>query len=252
MRGRIFLICLLLTSIFSSEVYGVAIPENLDGVSFQFFINPVAGPEEVMIEISFINDGEKTIDMEAATSQWYEITILNQKDEIVYQFSEGRSFLQAFQHLSIKPGETKTWIQNIKNIDGTMLAPGKYKVIVQLLPYSINGVTIKGTKIMDQKEMVVPKENPIIKNVKINKNHVSGEARPYSGMIYYVVEDGHHEWISETKMNVGKKFPTWGKFTFELKLPKNKKQNKLPLILYLYEKDDKGNIIHSYPKIIKQ
>ncbi|MFD2443160.1 hypothetical protein ACFSO7_04095 [Bacillus sp. CGMCC 1.16607] len=93
-----------------------------------------------------------------------------------------------------------------------------------------------------------------IKNVEITKKNgtyvVMADVRPKLGVFYYVLEDGHNEWIAETKVKVRKMSSEWERINIELIFPKNKFQDKLPMILYLYEKDEKGEILHPTAKKI--
>lgn len=256
MKKIVWLLCMLIGLAISTTAIAEKKSEKVDEISFQFFVNPIAGPEEAFLEIFLINEGTNTLEFEAPTSQWYDITITNQKNEIVYDYSKGRAFLQAFQKIILNPGETQVWMERIYGPSGKHLAPGEYKINAKLKATTINGERITGYHVlMDEAVMTVPPENPIIKNVRINKNDnnmvVSGMARPVSGELYYIVEDGHHEWISETKVKRDFHHPNWSEFSFEFKIQKEKYPDSLPYILYIYEKDDKGTIIHSYPKLLK-
>jgi hypothetical protein len=246
-----FLICCFVPSVTLAEKQ----PTKPDGMSFQFFINPIASHDEAHIELFLTNEGEKPLEIEAPTSQWYDFTITDEKDNIVYEYSKGKFFLQAIQRMILKPGETKIWIENVVLPSGKSLKPGEYKVNAQFKATTLNGESIKGYHTLtDEAVMVVPPENPIIKNVKINIEEgsmvVSGKARPTSGELYYVVEDGHQEWVKETKIKLDSVHPDWGDFSFKLILPEDNDIDSLPFILYIYEKDVKGNIIHAYPKLL--
>jgi hypothetical protein len=255
MKKLIVVVILLMGFFIASEVFAEKQPSNSGEMSFQFFVNPIASPDETHIELFLTNEGEKMLEFEAPTSQWYDFTIKNEKDEIVYEYSKGKFFLQAIQRIVLKPGETKIWIDHVILPSGKSLKPGIYKINAQFKAMSLNGENIKGYHtLMDEAEMVVPPENPIIRNVKVNKNEgsviVSGKARPISGKLYYVVEDGHQEWVTETKIKLDTVHPDWGDFSFELNLPEDNNSDPLPFILYIYEKDIKGNIIHAYPKLL--
>jgi hypothetical protein len=255
MKKIIVLVSFLISCFVPSVTLAEKQSNKSDGMSFQFFINPVASPEETHIELFLTNEGEKTLEFEAPTSQWYDFTITDEKDKIVFQYSKGKFFLQAIQRTILKPGETKIWIENVILPSGKSLKPGEYKVNAQFMATTLNGESIKGYhSLMDEAVMVVPPENPIIKNVKVNIEEgsmvVSGKARPTSGELYYVVEDGHQEWVTETKIKLDSVHPNWGDFSFKLILPEDNDIDSLPFILYIYEKDDKGNIIHAYPKLL--
>jgi hypothetical protein len=255
MKKLLVLVSCLLCCVLPSVAIAENQPIKSQGMSFQFFVNPIASPDEVHIELFLTNEGERVLEFEAPTSQWYDFTITNEKNEIVYEYSKGKFFLQAIQRLILKPGETKIWIENVNEHSGKNLKPGTYKINAQFKATTLNGESIKGYHtLMDEAVMVVPPENPIIKNVKVNKAEgsivVSGKARPTTGTLFYVVEDGHQEWVSETKIKLDSKHSSWGDFSFELNLPDDKNVDPLPFILYIYEKDNKGNIIHAYPKLL--
>lgn len=254
MKKLISLICLLICCLNPVEARGENKTEDNEKNSFHFFVNPIAGPEEAYIKIILINKGKNKLEFEAPTSQWYDFTITNEKNEIVYVYSKGKFFLQALQKIILNPGESKIWIENLNDQTEKRLIPGKYKVNAKLKATSVNGDSIQEYhSLIDQAVMIVPPENPIIRNVQLIKKNgsivVSGQARPTLGVLYYVVEDGHDEWISETKMNLEIKHPNWTDFSFEVIFAQE--PEKLPFILYLYEKDKKGNIIHTYPKMLR-
>jgi hypothetical protein len=256
MKKLIVLVSFLICFVLPLGALAEKQPTKTQEMSFQFFVNPIASPDEVHIELFLTNEGDKTLEFEAPTSQWYDFTITDKKDKIVYEYSKGKFFLQAIQRLVLKPGETKIWIENINEQSGKTLKPGKYKINAQFKATTLNGENIKGYHtLIDEALMVVPPENPIIKNVKVNKDEgsmvVSGQARPTTGSLFYVVEDGHQEWVSETKIKLDSKHPSWGDFSFELNLPEDNNVDPLPFILYIYEKDNKGSIIHAYPKLLK-
>ncbi|MHC0036725.1 BsuPI-related putative proteinase inhibitor [Pseudoneobacillus sp. C159] len=246
---KILLVLFFVTSLpLVSNVQAETNPES----QFRFYINPVPDPEETVIEIFLANEGNQILEFEAPTSQWFDFTVTNQDEEIVYHYSHGRSFLQAFQKLILRPGETKKWSVNLSEPHGQKLKPGKYLVKAQLKAISVNGEDLKGYhRLMDQKEMVIPEKNPIIKNVIIKLNgdrlEISGHAKPLRGELFFVVEDGHRELVKESMVKVPGKPSAWGAFFIKVDIPKGSDS----FILYLYEKDKKGNMLHIYPKKVK-
>ena len=71
---------------------------------------------------------------------------------------------------------------------------------------------------------------------KNGKYLVTGEARPHKKAFYYVVEDGHFVFISETEVKSESVFPKWSKFTLNVAVSPKKLPNNGALIMYLYEK----------------
>jgi hypothetical protein len=252
MRFFILLICYLI-SVFPSESDAETVPKVKEGVDFHFFINPIAGPEEAIVELFLTNESNGTLTFEAPTSQFYEITVVDENEQVVYQYSEGKSFLQAFQSFTLKPGETKIWLENLN--ESKHLSPGKFKVKAELLAKPINDHTLEN-KIIDTAILVVPEMNSMVKDIKVSskKNNqfaITGKSRSKSGELYYVVEDGHHEWKEETKVNIQPSYPKWKEFSFTINLNKERSSGELPIVLYIYEKDREGNMINIYPKLLR-
>jgi hypothetical protein len=252
MRFVYLLICCCICFIFPLQSGAETLPNVKEGVDFHFFINPIAGPEEAYVELFLTNESKSNITFEAPTSQFYEIIVTDEKGQVVYQYSEGRAFLQAFQRIVLEPGESKTWLENLN--EEKHLTPGKYSVKAELVAKPINHH--QQNKIIDTAIMVVPEINSVIKDIKVesgeeNSYVITGQSRSRSGELYYVVEDGHHEWIEETKLSIQPSFPDWNEFTFKVNLDKRRTLSELPFVLYIYEKDSQGNMINIYPKLLR-
>ncbi|WP_019153280.1 hypothetical protein [Robertmurraya massiliosenegalensis] len=96
-------------------------------------------------------------------------------------------------------------------------------------------------------------EKSIFQNVQVKGEGgsytVTGEANTKEGQIFYTVEDGHYQYITETVLSLSKKS---AQFQINIKLPPEKLPENATLILHLYEKDDNGRILHSYPVVLEQ
>ncbi|MBY0121059.1 Gmad2 immunoglobulin-like domain-containing protein [Bacillus sp. S/N-304-OC-R1] len=93
-------------------------------------------------------------------------------------------------------------------------------------------------------------------NIEVSGNKgrytVTGEARPESGEFYYLVEDGHNEFISEKKQTTKKHFPEWSPFTININIQEESFPNSGTIILYLYERNKEGKMINALPVTLEK
>lgn len=225
----------------------------------KFDVVALAGPENVEFELLLNNDGNVPLTFEFRTSQKYEIKVTDSKGKEVYVFSEGKMFTQAIEHVTLKPGETKTWREEWNYVkDGKRVEEGEYKVRAELLAVSINNKEISNkNSLKAEVTMFIPGINPVFQNVKVSGKNgiytVTGEARPTAGDFYYTVEDGHNQYVEETKVKHTSKFPNWNDFKLEINIDKDKLPTNATLILNLYEKSSEdGSIIHTFPVVLQQ
>jgi hypothetical protein len=100
------------------------------------------------------------------------------------------------------------------------------------------------------------KENAVFRSVKSTgtKGHytVRGEARPSTGSVYYSVEDGHNQFIKETKVDVPKGGNQWQSFELHIDIPEEVIPANGSIILFLYEKrESSGTNIHEFSVILE-
>ncbi|WNS76831.1 intracellular proteinase inhibitor [Bacillus sp. DTU_2020_1000418_1_SI_GHA_SEK_038] len=105
------------------------------------------------------------------------------------------------------------------------------------------------------------KEEAAVENNSFRKIQVSGEkgryrvigeARSNSGKLFYVVEDGHNELISEKKLEMNEKFPLWSKIKIKINIPKEEMPESGTIILYLYGRNEEGQMINELPIILEK
>lgn len=241
--------------------FWLPIAQNGEGIPDGLKLNVQAEPsaDEAVIRIQLVNSGTKTARLQFPTSQFYEITVLDENGAEVFLFSKGRAFLQAFQTVTVPAGGTKEWKERWNySEDGNRVPAGTYKVIVDLLPTGVDGKAPAQLGLHAETTVSVPpqeqegtrEEEPgeqtifmDVRTVGKGGNYkVTGKARPHSGEFFYTVEDGHSQLIPETRLSSGASFPEWSEFEIPVtvapaKLPKNG-----ALILNLYEKKD-GSIV---------
>jgi len=84
---------------------------------------------------------------------------------------------------------------------------------------------------------------------KLNgKYEVVGKAKVRKGVFYYTVEDGHNVLVSEKKLDIHNLH--WTSFKIKLSIPKEKLPKNGTLILFLYEKDRAGKLVHQHHVIL--
>nr|WP_315363684.1 hypothetical protein [Cytobacillus firmus] len=75
------------------------------------------------------------------------------------------------------------------------------------------------------------------------------KARPKSGKLWYTVEDGHNELQSEKSIVASSN--DWKSFRIKISLPSENIPENRTVVLHLYEKDEDGDIMNSYPVILE-
>lgn len=81
---------------------------------------------------------------------------------------------------------------------------------------------------------------------------VTGQAKPARGSYFYTVEDGHNVLISEKlllKRNMGAK---WTPFRLKVSIPQEQLPANGTVILYAYERDEQGKVLHAYSIVLEK
>ncbi|MDQ0198152.1 C2 domain-containing protein [Neobacillus ginsengisoli] len=102
----------------------------------------------------------------------------------------------------------------------------------------------------------IQEDSNIFKSVQVagsNGNYlITGKTKPSKGKFYYLVEDGHVEYIKETLILIKEKNPNWQPFKIQIRIPKEKLPNNGSLLVYLYERNNEEQIINSFPIILQR
>jgi hypothetical protein len=211
-----------------------------------FTVTAFPGEEGSQIQLLLYNNSEEDKNITFNTSQMFDFTIKNKAGKVVYQYSQGKSFLQALQTISLKKGETKIWKETWDyKQEGKRVPEGEYKIEARLMGEDISGFD---HPLRAEYSFKVPEENPSFRGVKVRevKERISiqGQARVSDGSFYYYVEDGHRVLLKETLFKVNKEAPNWTDFA--IILPEMKRSTD-KLFLSLYERDNEdGKILHRY------
>ncbi|RSK56034.1 BsuPI-related putative proteinase inhibitor [Bacillus canaveralius] len=225
------------------------------GGSYQFFVHAIGGPEKAEFVLILKNDGSKPLDFEFSSSQKYDILVRDENGGVVYQYSEGRSFLQALQTLTLNPEETVLWTEEWNyQQDGVRVTAGNYKVEAAITARQINGAV--NDRPTATAELIIPMENPVFRNIKasgVKGNYtITGEARPGTGEFFYTAEDGHNELVTEQTMRTGSEYPDWSKFELSIRIPEDKLPKNGSVITSLYERTNQGGqTFHHYPVLLE-
>ncbi|MBM7586497.1 hypothetical protein JOC86_003049 [Bacillus pakistanensis] len=209
-------------------------------------VTPTA--ESVTFEFGLYNPSDKGKTVQFQSSQIYDYVIKDAKGNKIFQFSDGKAFLQAIQHVRIEGKETKKWKSTWDlKVNGNRIEKGIYTIEAKLMAHSVNDKPIKFNNIAKE-SFTVEEENLTFRNIEVNKDKgkviIDGEAKVKRGSFYYAVEDGHDYLVGETLLKVKKESPNWTRFSFSFPLiPKSDSSQ----ILSLYERDERdGKIINTY------
>ena len=111
----------------------------------------------------------------------------------------------------------------------------------------------------DHQDVVIKQheESVVFRHVKAigekGKYVVTGEVHPAINELFYLVEDGHHEFVKETKLKIEKNHHNWSNFKIEVQIPMKELPANATLILYLFERSGKnGQMTNAYPVILER
>lgn len=224
---------------------------------FQFSVIPIAWQEKVEFELLIKNNEDTPLYFEFPTSQYFEISVTDPSGQEVYRYSKGRFFLQALQTIKIDPHQTYRKVESWDYIVNGKRAPaGQYTVTATLLPRKLNDKPLSNQqRIVNKVKFNLPAENPVIRNVKVEgssgKYLITGDTKGSNGTLYYIVEDGHVEYIAEKPI----KTPDgqdWEHFKIEVDIPKEKLPTNGTLLLNVYERSSENQIRNNYPVILEK
>ena len=226
-----------------------------DNHRFQFSIIPIAGNDSVQFEILIKNEGDEPLSLEFPSSQFYEISVTDPSGLEVYRYSRGRFFLQALQTIKIDPHQTFRKIESWNyQVNGERVPAGQYTVTASLLSRKLNDQSLSNKqRVVSMVKFNLPEENPVIRNVKAVGNSgnylIFGESKGSVG-IFYIVEDGHVEYITEKPIRTTGS-QEWENFKLEVHIPKDKLPDEGSLIFTIYERSGE-EIKNTYPVLLEK
>lgn len=226
---------------------------SMKEMRFDFNVMPQAGQETVKIDLLLRNKANYPLSFEFGSSQFYEVEIFSQEGEKVYSSSEGKAFLQAIQTIAVKPDESKVWEEQWDyRHKGKRVQEGEYIVKARLLASNLNGKKLE-IKPESEASVYIPGQNPSFSQAKVTGRNgeyiILFKARPKSGKLWYSVEDGHNELQSEKTIWASSN--DWKSYRIKISLPSEDIPENGTVVLHLYEKDEDGDIMNSYPVMLE-
>ncbi|MDA7026063.1 BsuPI-related putative proteinase inhibitor [Bacillus sp. CLL-7-23] len=92
-------------------------------------VEPVQKQGKVEFNMSVKNNTDKTVEFHFNSGQKFELTVVDEKGNEVYRYSEGKVFTQVLETMKLKPGES----YDFKDVWTSVPGPGKYSVNVTFL-----------------------------------------------------------------------------------------------------------------------
>lgn len=217
--------------------------------------------EQVTFITTLQNTSDENVTVMFPSGQKIEIVVSNQDNQEVYRYSINKSFLQAIEHLELKPDEEVKWEESWDyELNGERAPSGSYEATVFVVAAEVNGQKVEVKQLTAIESFTIPQklaENNAFKNIVISGENgeylVTGEARVFEGSFFYRVEDGHDVLIDETIVNELEGAPAWSPFTLKLSLSEDKLPINGTITLLLYEKSaNDGSITNEFSKALER
>ncbi len=131
---RISVIALVMSFLATTALASIGASTQVRGVQIELRLNKTMYRMGESVEIGLIltNPGVASADFQFSTGQMYDFIVFR-NGQVVWQWSYGRAFTQAFTTLTLQPQETKVfnerWDQ--RDIHGLQVPPGDYEMIAE-------------------------------------------------------------------------------------------------------------------------
>ncbi len=101
--------------------------------------------DKVIFDFRLMSHYSQTEELKFSSGQQFEIVIIDENDEEVYRYSDGKAFTEALVFKTIKPGELLKWNDEWDMTDkkGNKLTEGKYKAEIKVLVMEENNEKIE-------------------------------------------------------------------------------------------------------------
>jgi len=230
--------------------------KSINYLNFSLKVTP--GEEKLQINLALKNNGSKSVKLEFPTSQIYEWVIKDKIGREIVRYSSGKAFLQAIQHLTIRPNETVQWKDEWDyKSNGAQLEKGDYIIEAWLTVTRINRKPVEKRSLYGKDEWNLRGESTVFTNIDVKGKEgvyvISGKANIGETGFYYTVDDGHNYLVDEKKISVDLSYGMPAPFIIHVQIPKEKLPNKGTLILTLYERNNQdGSIINEHAIPLEQ
>lgn len=225
-------------------------------LNYRFDCLATAEPENVIFEMLIKNEGDIPLHFEFPTSKEYEISVIDPSGKLVYLYTKGRYFLQAFHTTTVEPHTTYKRMEKWDyRYDGKRVSKGEYTVNGVYLPTKINDEPVIDWNTLKCKtKMLVPEENTVFRHLHAEGQRgnylVKGETKTKE--FFYTIEDGHKQLVKEQKFIIKNQHLEWEPFSIPLKIPPNQLPVNGTLIMNLYQRDNNGQILNNYPLVLEK
>lgn len=118
-----------------TEIESINYDDDVTGIKAIFNIEEVG--DRMRFELSLTNEGDEKAFIQFPSGQQFEITVINQDNQEVYRYSDGKMFTMALVMREIAPKETLVWADEWEEATA-----GEYTVIGELQIMSINGESV--------------------------------------------------------------------------------------------------------------
>ncbi|MCY7950626.1 intracellular proteinase inhibitor [Bacillus inaquosorum] len=89
-------------------------------------VDAIQEPEQIKFNMSLKNQSERAVEFQFSTGQKFELVVYDSENKERYRYSKDKMFTQAFQNLTLEPGETYDFSDVWKEVS----EPGTYEVKV--------------------------------------------------------------------------------------------------------------------------
>lgn len=128
----------------------------------------------------------------------------------------------------------------------------KYLMVIPLLIFSFSSAVPFQTDAYFATVEKPSEENEAFKKIEVQGKDgsyvVKGEVKTERGAFFYTVEDGHNQYVDETKITSGTE---WTPFEIKVEIEQEKLPQNATIILHLYEKDVTGGNVNSLPVVLQ-
>ena len=210
----------------------MAHPVHAEEEELYFGIHSAARQDQIIFHLNLENRGDEAAEIEFPSAQLYEITLRDNKGNLLYRYSEGKMFAQVMQNIRVPAKENISWIEKTKLAE--KILPGHYHVNAELLAARNNGREMEHLKA--ESDLLIPEDDPAI-DIKVTgkEGHyqVSGKYPSFDGRLYFVVEDGHDQLIEMTETEIKD-----GRFSIEVQFSQKDLPEAGVLTLVLFAEED--------------
>jgi len=256
---KFFFVCIVFIFCFIHANFSYAQGTNNKDINpLNFSIHVTPGEEKLQINMALKNNGSKSVKLEFPTSQIYEWVIKDKIGKEIFRYSSGKAFLQAIQHLTIRPNETVHWKDEWDyKRNGVQLEKGDYIIEAWLTVTKINNKPVENRTLFGKDEWSLRGESTVFTTIDVQGKEgvyvISGKANIGGNGFYYTVDDGHNYLIDEKRISVDPSYGMPAPFIIHVQIPKEKLPKKGTLILTLYERNDlDGSINNEYAIPLEQ